>query len=72
MANIIKVKRKTSSGAPSLASLSEGEFCLVVPDAILYQRCNGALIQINNNPKITVGTTAPLNPSTGDIWIDTN
>ena len=23
-------------------------------------------------PKITVGTTAPTSPATGDIWIDTN
>ncbi len=23
-------------------------------------------------PKITVGTSAPSSPSTGDVWIDTN
>lgn len=22
--------------------------------------------------KITVGTTAPISPSTGDLWVDTN
>lgn len=24
------------------------------------------------DPLITVGTTAPLTPSVGDVWIDTN
>lgn len=24
------------------------------------------------SPKISVGTTAPSNPSVGDIWVDTN
>lgn len=23
-------------------------------------------------PKITVGTTAPSSPTTGDLWVDTN
>jgi hypothetical protein len=23
-------------------------------------------------PKITVGTTAPVSPAVGDVWIDTN
>ena len=36
MANTIQIKRKTTSGAPSLAQLAVGEFCLVIPDDTLY------------------------------------
>jgi hypothetical protein len=36
MANIIKIKRKTTTGAPSLAQLDIGEGCIVVPDETLY------------------------------------
>jgi len=36
MANIIKIKRKTTTGAPSLAQLEIGEGCIVVPDDALY------------------------------------
>lgn len=36
MANTILLKRKNTTGAPSLASLSVGEPCLVIPDNALY------------------------------------
>jgi len=36
MANIILLKRKTTAGAPSLASLAVGEACVVIPDNTLY------------------------------------
>lgn len=36
MANIIRIKRKTTSGPPSLASLAVGEMCLNIPDETLY------------------------------------
>lgn len=48
MANTIQIKRKTTTGAPSVGSLADGELCLVVPDSALYQRVDGStLIQIN-------------------------
>ena len=48
MANTIQVKRKTTTGAPLVSSLSDGEMCLVVPDSKLYQRVDGStLILIN-------------------------
>lgn len=36
MANIIKIKRKTTTGAPALGQLEIGEFCFVTPDNALY------------------------------------
>lgn len=36
MANTIQLKRKTTTGAPTLASLAIGEPCLVLPDNALY------------------------------------
>lgn len=36
MANVIRIKRKTTTGAPALGSLQVGEFCLVIPDNTLY------------------------------------
>ena len=36
MANTILIKRKTTTGAPSLVALAVGEMCLVVPDDTLY------------------------------------
>ena len=48
MGNIIQIKRKTTTGAPSVGDLSDGELCLVVPDETLYQRVNSStLIQVN-------------------------
>jgi hypothetical protein len=34
--DIIKIKRKKTTGAPLLAQLEIGEMCLVVPDNALY------------------------------------
>jgi hypothetical protein len=45
MANTIKIKRKTTTGAPSLGSLSDGEFCYVVPDDVLYLRKSATVLQ---------------------------
>ncbi len=36
MSNTIQIKRKTTTGAPSLGQLAVGEFCLVIPDNTLY------------------------------------
>ena len=36
MANIILLKRKTTTGAPALGDLSVGEACIVIPDETLY------------------------------------
>ncbi len=36
MANVIRIKRKTTTGAPALGALAVGEFCLVIPDDALY------------------------------------
>ena len=48
MANTIKIKRKTTVGKPSLASLDVGELCLVVPDEKLYQKtAENSIILIN-------------------------
>lgn len=44
MANIIQIKRKTTTGAPSLLQLSVGEFCFVVPDEALYLKKDASTI----------------------------
>lgn len=36
MANVIRIKRKTTAGAPTLGDLAVGEMCLVIPDERLY------------------------------------
>ena len=36
MSNIIQVKRKLTSGAPTIGQLAIGEMCLVVPDNVVY------------------------------------
>lgn len=38
MANIIQIKRKTTSGAPTIGALAVGEGCLVLPDNTLYYK----------------------------------
>lgn len=38
MANIIQIKRKTTTGAPTVGSLAVGEGCLVIPDNTLYYK----------------------------------
>lgn len=44
MPNTIQIKRKTTTGAPSLSSLTDGELCLVVPDNVIYQRVNSSTL----------------------------
>lgn len=44
MANIIKIKRKTTTGAPSLGQLDVGELCLNVPDNTLYIKKDASTI----------------------------
>ena len=36
MANVIRIKRKTTTGAPQLTDLAVGEFCINIPDETLY------------------------------------
>ena len=73
MANTIKIKRKTTTGAPTIGSLVDGEMCLVVPDKTLYQRVDASnLIIVNSGNPIAVGTAAPATPTLNDLWVDTN
>jgi hypothetical protein len=68
MANIIKVKRKTTTGPPLAASLVEGEQCYVLPDKKLYiKNADGTITQINSI--ITTGTAAPAGGNDGDIYL---
>lgn len=53
MANTIQIKRKTTTGAPALGSLSDGELCLVVPDSNLYLRVDGStLLHVNGGGSV--------------------
>lgn len=36
----------------------------------VFNGATGKLLEAG--PKLTVGTTAPLSPATGDLWVDTN
>lgn len=44
MANTIKIKRKTTTGAPAIGDLVDGEMCLVVPDNVVYLRVSASLL----------------------------
>jgi hypothetical protein len=44
MANVIQLKRKNTTGAPSLAALSIGEICLVLPDNAMYWKKDAATL----------------------------
>lgn len=57
MANTIKIKRKTTTGAPLLANLSDGEFCFVVPDNSLYLRVDAATL-LNFSPSVEISQAA--------------
>lgn len=48
MSNIIQIKRKTSPGAPSPATLATGEMCYVLPDKQLYVKNNDNTVTIVN------------------------
>jgi len=68
MANPITIKRKTSAGAPSPASLQTGEFCYVLPDKKLYiKNDDNTVSPVNYN--ITSGSTAPSGGQDGDIYL---
>ena len=67
MANVIKIKRKTTTGAPTIGDLSDNEFCYVEPDDRLYLRKSGT--ELITFVPISIGTSAPTN--TDYIWIDT-
>ena len=49
MAETIQIKRKLSTGAPSLGDLVDGELCLVVPDQKLYQRIDASTLLLVND-----------------------
>lgn len=38
MANTIQIKRKTTTGAPAVGGLADGEYCINEVDSILYLR----------------------------------
>lgn len=38
MPNTIKIKQKTTSGAPTTGQLAVGEMCWVIPDKVMYER----------------------------------
>lgn len=44
MANVIQLKRKTTTGAPSIGSLAVGEICLNIPDETLYWKKDGSTL----------------------------
>jgi len=56
MANTILIKRKTTAGAPSLAQLSVGELCLVIPDNAIYWKKDASTI------------VGPIGVSSGAVW----
>ena len=44
MANTILLKRKNTTGAPTLAQLTVGEMCLVIPEEAIYWKKNSTTI----------------------------
>lgn len=48
--NIILLKRKTTTGAPSPASLQTGEACYVLPDKTLYIKNDDGTVTLLNQP----------------------
>jgi hypothetical protein len=57
MANVIKNKRKTTSGAPAVGDLQDGEFCVVIPDQSLHLR-------IDSGTLVSIPSDAPSDGST--------
>ena len=49
--------------------VSDTEIAKISP---AYSHSQSAHLQFSGLAKITVGTTQPANPSTGDLWINTN
>lgn len=48
MPNVIRIKRKITTGAPTLGSLSIGEFCLNTVDRILYLKRDAVTLESYN------------------------
>lgn len=73
--NTILIKRKTSSGAPSVGDLNNGEFCLVEPDGNLYLKNLGALILVNSESSYSPSVfgaklSATFQFGTGNSYVD--
>lgn len=68
MANTIQIKRKTTSGPPSLAQLAVGELCLVIPDNTLYiKKDTGTIIgpfNVGSGAAVWGGITGTLSDQT--------
>lgn len=76
MANTVRLKRSAVQGkAPVVGDLALGELAVNTYDGKLYTKKNDgsdAIVEIGaGGGSITVGSTAPSSPSTGDLWYDT-
>jgi hypothetical protein len=73
MANVIKIKRKTTTGLPSLAQIEVGEGVLnEVDNTITYRKSDNSLLtfsQGGGGTTITSGTPTPTGGSDGDIYL---
>lgn len=63
MSNIIKIKGKTTTGAPSLASLQVREMCFVLPDNAIYYKKDASTIV---GPFVVSGVAADMLKSVYD------
>lgn len=50
MPNVIQIKGKTTTGAPSLGDLATRELCYVIPDDALYIKRDASTIVLINQP----------------------
>lgn len=72
MSNLIQIKGKLTSGAPSLAQLAERELCVVIPDGDLYGRMGGAIFYLGGSKKADkdsptfTGTPSSTTPAVND------
>ena len=75
MANTVRLKRSAVQGkAPVVGDLSLGELAVNTYDGKLYmkkERWLDAIVEIGAGGSITVDSSAPSSPSTGDLWYDT-
>ena len=75
MANTVRLKRSAVQGkAPVVGDLSLGELAVNTYDGKLYMKKNDgsdAIVEIGAGGSITVDSSAPSSPSTGDLWYDT-
>ena len=75
MANTIRIKRSAVDGRiPTISDLELGEMAIntFMGKLFIKRNQNGVETIIQMGAEITVGTTPPLNPAVGDLWIDTN